>query len=142
MGSLRLRGRKAAYLSVQDKIAHTMGGKTLLLLAMVTFSECYVAIIDCTGKEGKVTTQEQWKCLEDGSAECNKNVEDCSEGEKTGRAFGGTTTFQAGGMITAKGEGWDCREISFCALVRQPCHIFLQLWIDNRDGGEGGSRER
>merc|ERR1712012_1190697 len=108
MGSLRLRGRKAAYLSVQgkDKIAHTMGGKILLLLllAMVTFSECYVAIIDCTGKEGKVTTQEQWKCLEDGSAECSKNVEDCSEGEQTGRAFGGTTTFQAGGMITAKGE--------------------------------------
>merc|ERR1711872_1129693 len=125
MGSLRLRGRKAAYLSVQgkDKIAHTMGGKILLLLAMVTFSECYFAIIDCTGKEGKVTTQEQWKCLKDGSAECSKNVEDCSEGEKTGRAFGGTTTFQAGGMITAKGEGWDCREMC-------------------RDGGEGGSRER
>ena len=40
-----------------DKIAHTMGGKILLLLllAMVTFSECYVAIIDCTGKEGKVS---------------------------------------------------------------------------------------
>ena len=37
-----------------DKIAHTMGGKILLLLALVTFSECYVAIIDCTGKEGKV----------------------------------------------------------------------------------------
>merc|ERR1711973_929331 len=113
MGSLRLRGRKAAYLSVQgkDKIAHTMGGKILLLLTMVTFSECYVAIIDCTGKEGKVTTQEQWKCLEDGSAECSKNVEDCFEGETTGRAFGGTTTFQAGGMITAKGEGWDCRDV-------------------------------
>ena len=35
-----------------------------------------------------------------GSAECSKNVEDCSEGEQTGRAFGGTTTFQAGGMVT------------------------------------------
>ena len=34
-----------------------------------------------------------------GSAECSKNVEDCSEGEKTGRAFGGSTTFQAGGMV-------------------------------------------
>ena len=34
-----------------------------------------------------------------GSAECSKNVEDCSDGEKTGRAFGGTTTFQAGGMV-------------------------------------------
>jgi len=109
----------------KGKIAHTMGGKILLLLllALVTFSKCYVAIIDCTGKEGKVTTQEQWKCLEDGSAECSKNVEDCSEGEQSGRAFGGTTTFQAGGMITAKGEGWDCREMC-------------------RDGGEGGSRER
>merc|ERR1711872_8432 len=107
MGSLRLRGRKAAYLSVQgkDKIAHTMGGKLLLLLAMVTFSECYVAIIDCTGKEGTVTTQEQWKCLEDGSAECSKNVEDCSEGEKTGRAFGGTTTFQAGDHSQRRGLG-------------------------------------
>lgn len=34
-----------------------------------------------------------------GSAECSKNVEDCSEGEQSGRAFGGTTTFQAGGMV-------------------------------------------
>merc|ERR1719228_2091659 len=59
----------------------------------------------------------------EGSAECSKNVEDCSEGEATGRGYGGTMTFQANGMITAKGEGWDCRELC-------------------KDGGEGGSRTR
>ena len=34
-----------------------------------------------------------------GSAECSKNVEDCSEGAQSGRAFRGTTTFPAGGMV-------------------------------------------
>ena len=34
-----------------------------------------------------------------GSAECSKNVEDCSEGGATGRGYGGTMTFQANGMV-------------------------------------------
>jgi len=95
----------------------------LLLMTLFTLSHCYTSVIDCTGREGQVTTQEQWKCPEDGSAECSKNVEDCSEGGPTGRGYGGTMTFQANGMITAKGEGWDCRELC-------------------RNGGEGGSRSR
>ena len=34
-----------------------------------------------------------------GSAECSKNVEDCSEGGATGRGYGGKMTFQANGMV-------------------------------------------
>jgi len=95
----------------------------LLLLTLVAVSHSYVSVIDCTGREGQVTTQEQWNCPEDGSAECSKNVEDCSEGGATGRGYGGKMTFQANGMVTATGEGWDCRELC-------------------KDGGEGGSRTR
>ena len=40
----------------------------------------------------------------EGSAECSKNVEDCSEGGTTGRGFGGKTTFQANGMVSPDEE--------------------------------------
>jgi len=67
------------------------------------------SIIDCKGKEGKVTVSEEWTCHEDGKIDCQKKTEDCSKGKAKGDGISAKMVFNAG---KSERSGWQCT--NFC----------------------------
>ena len=69
-----------------------------------------------------------------GSVECNKNVEDCSEGGETGRGYGGSMTFKANGMVSIDTYMYKDKDKAFMERDQTPKS---KLYFDGTDDGHG-----
>ena len=111
----------------------------LLLVSSWLFeiAEGSISQIDCYGKKGKKTTEQTWNCDSDGSATCSEFSDDCSSCGNTGNLLSGRTTYQANGLTTAVGGGWDCRRK--CSYGRGSSGS--QSNTSSKNCSRGGSRQ-
>ena len=82
------------------------------LLSLVFLDHCKGSIteLDCSQRQGSVTTTTTFECRRDGAAICGKEIEDCSSCGNIGRDIGGVTVYEADGRASGTGAGgWDCQ---------------------------------
>merc|ERR1712179_758621 len=84
---------------------------TMLVVDVNVQGSSAKSIIDCKGKEGKVTVSEEWTCHENGKIDCQKKTEDCSKGKAKGDGISAKIVFNAGKKVGST-KGWQCT--NFC----------------------------